>query len=285
MGDEDIAQLERDGKWMELVKALGRQVETTDGKAALHLKIAVLYQDRFANLAEAIKSYERVLSHDPDHRKALDALRALYEKRRDWERLLELEKGELGRVAPEKRGDKALDVARLATTRVSNPSIQLYWWERVLEHQPEHRQAFAELTKLYAHAERWRDLAAVLRRQADAAPGNDDRAAALRKLAFVEAHLLGEPVAAVGRLEIVASLDPLDLDAKQARDSLRRGDPVDWAALGARFVIPGIDIANTKSASLPATDAAIESPPRSPIVWIALGVLVVLAGAATYVLN
>jgi len=292
-GEEDIAQLERDGNWMELVKRLGAHVETVApaDRAAIHLKIAVLYHDRFANHIEAIKSYERVLAHDPDHRKARAALRGLYEQRRDWERLLELEKGELERVAPEKRGDKAIDVARLAAARVSNPNIQLYWWERVLEHEPEHRQAFVELTKLYAHGERWRDLATVLLRQADASPGNDDRAAALRKLAFVEAHCLGEPASAGERLQAVLELDPHDLDVHRIHRELSHGTPVDWAALGDRYVIAGIEIT---AISAPAISPTIGSSPPSPAInptrpvstrtWLAIGALVALGGAAIYAL-
>jgi tRNA A-37 threonylcarbamoyl transferase component Bud32/tetratricopeptide (TPR) repeat protein len=230
-GPADAAKLEAEGRWMELVKLLGKQAETAPPaeQAALHFRIATIYQDRFANMAEAIKSYERVLAHEPDHRKAIEALRSLYEKRRDWEKLLEIEKGELGRTAPEKRADKAVEVAKLASVRVSKPDIQLYWWERVIEHEPDHRQAFDELAKLYAHAGRWTDLAELLRRHAAETRSQDDRAATLRKLAVVQADRLADRAAAIDALAQLLDATPADANAL---GDLRQGKDVAWSSLG-----------------------------------------------------
>lgn len=258
---------------MELVKALGKRVvdAPVSEQAALHLQIATLYHGRFSNLVEAIKSYERVLALEPDHRKALDALRAIYEKRRDWEKLLELEKGELGRTAPEKRADKAIDVARLAAARVSKPDIQLYWWERVIEHEPDHRQAFGELTKLYAHAERFRDLAAILKKQADAAAGNDDRAAALKKLACVQDACLGDRTAAASTLQQIIELDPGDAETKRTLADLRANKTFEWPA---DFRVVGA--ASTSVASTtPIVVAEPAASARPRILWFAVAIVLV----------
>ncbi len=294
-----LEDLEASGRWMEVVKLLGKQVEAAppSAKAALNLRIATIYTERFANMAEAIKAYERVLVHEPDHRTALDALRALYEKRRDWEKLLELEKGELGRTSPEKRADKAVEVAKLASARVSKPDVQLYWWERVLEHEPDHRQAFAELAKLYEHAERWEDLAGLLQRRADIASGHDDRIASLRKLAAVRGGLQADSAGAIEALMEILDLDPNDKVAKQALVDLRANKDVAWSALGEGYRVgerslaqlgdkPAPSIEPSKSPTAPAKPSAVADtgthdpsrPASSKTKLVAAGGLVVALG-------
>ena len=44
-----------------------------------------------------MKAYEAVLAIDPDHAQAVDYLRQMYEKRRDWEKLLGLQRREAER--------------------------------------------------------------------------------------------------------------------------------------------------------------------------------------------
>ena len=60
---------------------------------------AKLVTDRLANHAEAIKLYERVLEVDPTDSPATEQLIALYEKRRDWDKLIALQPGHVEALA------------------------------------------------------------------------------------------------------------------------------------------------------------------------------------------
>ena len=67
-----------------------------------------MYLERSSNQAEAIKCFRRVLDFEPHNREAIEQLKDMYEKRRDWERLVEVMRTEArparraaaGRAAP-----------------------------------------------------------------------------------------------------------------------------------------------------------------------------------------
>ncbi|HEY0194295.1 MAG TPA: hypothetical protein VGC42_24435, partial [Kofleriaceae bacterium] len=83
-------------RWPDLVKILLEKAERVPlegeagqpGKVDIYLQVANLYLERFSNQAEAIKAFERVLELDPYNQQAIDHLLAVYEKRRDWEKLI-----------------------------------------------------------------------------------------------------------------------------------------------------------------------------------------------------
>lgn len=255
------SQYESEGRWMELVKLLSRHAESVTAldKPAVYLQIAAIYHDRFANQAEAIKAYERVLELEAGNKRAVEQLRSLHEKRRDWEKLLELEKGELDRTPPQKRADKAVEVARLAASHVGKPDVTIYWWQRVLDYEPDHRQALAELARSFERAERWLELTSVLEQQVDVAPGNDERARALRALAAVREEQLGDLEAARDTWQRVLDIDPGDAEAKRAIER----------------------IASPTKATVPAN---LASSSKGPMIAIGIGVLA-LAGGAIYLLT
>ena len=102
-------------------------------KVALNLQIANLYLERFSNQAEAIKAFEKVLELDPDNHEAATHLLAVYEKRRDWEKLIKLKEAEIARAPEAQRAELTIEVARMAQTKVKKPEICMYWWEKVVE--------------------------------------------------------------------------------------------------------------------------------------------------------
>ena len=138
-------------------------------KVAIYLQVANLYLERFSNQAEAIKAFEKVLELDPNNAQAIDHLLAVYEKRRDWEKLIKLKEAEVERTPESERAAKVIEVARMAQTKVKKPDICTYWWEKVVQYEPTHEEALAELYKLYERNKEWDKLADICQRQADAA--------------------------------------------------------------------------------------------------------------------
>jgi tetratricopeptide (TPR) repeat protein len=96
--DRLAALYESKKRWPDLVKILGEKAEraeATPDKVAIFLQIANLYLERFSNQAEAIKAFEKVLELDNQNQQATDHLLAVYEKRRDWEKLIKLKEAEV----------------------------------------------------------------------------------------------------------------------------------------------------------------------------------------------
>ena len=75
----------RFNEYVKTLVALAEIVPDVAEKVDLNLKAADLYVSKFANQAEAIKAYERVLDADPENQQAVNFLLQMYEKRRDWE--------------------------------------------------------------------------------------------------------------------------------------------------------------------------------------------------------
>jgi hypothetical protein len=110
-------QLAKEQRWPELIKRLQGRVDaegTSEARVALLMRIAGLFMDKFSNVAEAIKVWQRVLEIDPDHPQANDGLAVNYEKRRDWDKLISLRKSQLARTTdPGRRTQLVDDIARL----------------------------------------------------------------------------------------------------------------------------------------------------------------------------
>jgi len=90
----------------------------------------------------------------------------MYEKRRDWDRLVAVLRQEIARVAdPAERGRRWAEVAKLATEKLKKAAVSIELWGKVLEVNDSDGEALAELEKLYEREKRWQELAAVLDKQ------------------------------------------------------------------------------------------------------------------------
>ncbi|HMG53842.1 MAG TPA: tetratricopeptide repeat protein, partial [Kofleriaceae bacterium] len=219
--DRLCALYEAKKRWPDLVKVLLEKAERVelDDKIALYLQVANLYLERFSNQAEAIKAFERVLELEPNNQLAVDHLLAVYEKRRDWEKLIKLKEAEVERAPDAERAAKVIEVAKMAATKVKKPEICTYWWEKVLQVEPTHEEALAELYKLYERNKEWDKLAEVCSRQADGASDDKLRADALQRLGLLYTEKVENSAKAI---EAWQRLLRLDENNRRAQDALKK---------------------------------------------------------------
>jgi golgin subfamily B member 1 len=221
--DELAAQYESMKRWPDLVSTLAKKAEALDDhgeKVALHLRIANLYIERFSNQAEAIKAFEKVLELDPDHEEAIGHLMAVYEKRRDWEKLLRLKEREIDRIEdPVERAEKTYEVAKLAAARLKKPDVCTTWWARVLETDPAHEEALGELEKLYERGKNWEKLAEVCSKKAAIASDEKAQIDSLQKLGLLYTDKLEDPAKAI---EAWRRLLDIDENHRRAQDAVKK---------------------------------------------------------------
>ncbi|HUT79361.1 MAG TPA: tetratricopeptide repeat protein, partial [Polyangia bacterium] len=221
--DAAIEKYERMERWPDLVKMLKAKGEAMpDGpdKVEVWLQVAQLFLQRFSNQAEAIKAFEQVLEADPTNGQAIDFLKDMYEKRRDWEKLI----GVLQREAEElssgaERAAKLIDIAKLATERLKRPAVCIELWEKVLAEDPENVEAFSDLAGLYERAKEWEKLAAVLSRQVEGVVDAAERGALLQKLGVVYGDKLEDDARAVGAWKALLEINPED---RRAQEQLKK---------------------------------------------------------------
>ena len=99
--DALAAQYETMKRWPDLIALLRKKaavVESAEDKIALHARVANLFLEKFSNQAEAIKAYEAILELDPDNSEALGFVKQMYEKRRDWEKLIAVNQREIDKL-------------------------------------------------------------------------------------------------------------------------------------------------------------------------------------------
>ncbi len=184
--DELAAQYETMKRWPDLISLLRKKasvVEAPAEKVALQLRIANLFIEKFSNQAEAIKAFEAILEIDPENADALAFVKQMYEKRRDWEKLVAVHQREIEKITDDDvRRARRVEVAKLASEKMKKASVSIELWQKVLADDAENIEALGELEKLYEREKMWNELGAVLERQVAVASDATRRAAIYVKL-------------------------------------------------------------------------------------------------------
>ena len=221
--DELVTYYESKKRWPDMVATLkkkGEALEDHDAKVQVFMGIANLYIERFSNQAEAIKAFEKVLELDPENDQAITHLMEVYQKRRDWEKLIRLHEIQIDRTDdPAVRAEKTYEIAKLAATRVKKPDVCIVWWERVLADDPAHEEAIPELYKLYERAKNFEKLAEICAKQANIAPDQKTQVDALQKLGLLYTDKLDNPERAVLAWRQLLDIDP---NHRRATDALKK---------------------------------------------------------------
>ena len=227
--DEKLDKLRTQKRWSDVIRTLLAKAEIhvePAEKVALFREAGALYVERSSNQAEAIKCFERVLEHEPDDAEAIERLKEMYEKRRDWESLIRIMEREAELLDPEDRPLRYAEMAELATKRIRKPDVCIALWEKVREAEPTHPEALASLAQLYERARDWGPLAAILEQLTEADPDPKQ----LQKLGSIYADKLDDDAGAIRAFKMLLTLQP---DDRRAQEQLKRRYVAlkDWEAL------------------------------------------------------
>lgn len=221
--DALAAQYEQMKRWPDLIATLQKkaaQVEDVADKVVTYGRVAKLFQDRFSNVAEAIKAYEQVLALDDSNTEAIAYLKSNYEKRRDWEKLIAVNQREVARIENSvERGQRFVEIAKLASEKLKKPVVSIELWERVLEASPEHTEALAELEKLYEREKMWDKLADVSETQARLFTDTAKKVAMLQKLGVLFTDRVKDAARATNAWRELLAVDP---ENRRAQDAIKK---------------------------------------------------------------
>jgi tetratricopeptide (TPR) repeat protein len=242
--DALVGQLESSAnpRWPDIISLLRKKaaaVEAPEEKIALLLRVANLYIERFQNQAEAIKCFEAILEIDAANPEAIAYLKQMYEKRRDWDRLIAVLRQEVGRIEDtSERARRWAEVAKLATEKLKKVPVSIELWSKVLEIDNSDAEALAELEKLYEREKRWEELAAVLQKQVDLTVDPAKRGVLLPKLALLCTEKLQKLDRAIVAWKTLLDAEP---DNRRAQDALRKLylQNKDWDALEGFYSVQG----------------------------------------------
>lgn len=220
--DAALAKFLDQKRWSDVIKTTLAKAEIVqDGatKVGLLADAGRMYLERSSNQAEAIKCYRRALDLDPTHAEAIEKLKDMYEKRRDWERLVEVMRTECNLLDPAAQPARRVQIALLATERLRKPEICIDLWRDVLTVDPNHGEAIAALIGLYERAREWGALADVLERKTHTTPERTEQLLLLQKLGMIYADKLNSDEGAIETFKRVLELDPED---RRAQEQLKK---------------------------------------------------------------
>jgi tetratricopeptide (TPR) repeat protein len=220
--DEALERFTSQKRWSDVIRTLlakADAVDATSERVDLLKQAGTLYVERSANQAEAIKCFERVLEEEPYDPDALARLKEMYEKRRDWERLVRVMEREAERLDPAERAQRYLEMAQLATERLRKPDLCIELWRHVLDDDPNHPDALVALANLYERAREWAPLAEVLDRRVEQVTDEAELRQLLQKLGMIYADKLDD---ADGAVRVFRRLLEIDPDDRRAQEQLKR---------------------------------------------------------------
>ena len=216
--DEEREKFEGQRRWSDVIRTILAKadiVQEPAQKVELLREAGNMYIERSSNQAEAIKVYEQVLEYEPQDLEAIERLKEMYEKRRDWESLIAVMDREAQMLEPADRPIRYVEMADLAQKRIRKPETVIPLWEKVLEVEPTHPEALDALSQLYERSREWEKLATVLETLTDADPDPKQ----LQKLGSIYADKIGDDVGAVRAFTKLLTIDP---DDRRAQEQLKR---------------------------------------------------------------
>ncbi len=223
-----------DGRHVDLAALLEDDLARTDDaeeRIALLLRLARLQDDRLGDVAAAATACERVLEASPGHVLALRTLSSLYDRAGRFAELVALSERLLAVTRDPRAAVSLLQrTAEVQEEHLGDPLAAAATQERILRLDPAHRPALRALGRIYAGAGRWRELVALWRTDAEAAPSPESAAALLVRGAEILEQRLGDATESMAAYREVLTLSPAHVGALGALARLHRARG-EWESL------------------------------------------------------
>ena len=214
-------------RWNDLIGVLQRKAdllakspEARAEQARLLKRVAQLWIDKFSNHNQAVKPLEDLYAIDPDDAETVARLRDIYNKRRSWRSLLDLERRQLDvlEAHPERmpnadawvkeRRTRLTELAKLAQDRLGDSIEAIGIWNRLLEIDEGDEGALVALASLYEKEKRFTALIEILLRQKSRSKDVKTQVALLEKIGTLLAEKLLAAAPAVDIYREIVRLQP-----------------------------------------------------------------------------
>jgi golgin subfamily B member 1 len=206
---------------LDAIPVLRESIERTsdpDGRVELLRKLAVVLEERAADLDGAFEAWRDVLDVVPDDLPALDRMESLDMRQQRYERLFDTLALRVDVLPPQERPAVLRRMAAMADERLGDLASSALNYEQALTLEPDDDTTAEALADVLTRAERWADLAELLRARADRTEDPKARAELFRRRALTLAERLEDADAAADAWRQVLEAG----DDEQALRALRR---------------------------------------------------------------
>lgn len=269
---EMYEKLNRASELINMLQEKAALVSTESAQVAIHEQIAELFLEKFRNQAEAIKAYEAILELRPHHLGAISFLKEMYEKRREWEKLIDVHKREIDTLETDaEKAEGFKEIAQLASDRLRDAEVATELWLEVRQLAPEDPAALDALETLYEKSRDYEKLADILEKKVHHLDSDEEKMKLFQKLGMLCADRLEDSERATRAWQQALELDRDDLKAKKALERLYI-DEQNWEALEAFYA--GYDahqdlvrVLETLAGTVSEDDTKIELLLRAARIW------------------
>ncbi len=265
-------KLNRSSELVAMLQQKAELVRSRRDKVAIWSQIAELFLEKFRNQAEAIKAYEKVLEIEPLHGPAIAFLKEMYEKRRDWESLIEIHKREISTFDdPADKVAGLKEVASLASDKLRKPEVASELWLEVRAIAPQDADALDALESLYEKSKDYGALGEILEQKAEITEDVDERMKLYQKMGLLYSDRLSDAEGAISAWRKALDLAPDDLKAQKSLERLfidnRRFDDLEAFYGGRDAWSDLVRLLGTLSGTIKEDDVKIDLLLRSARIW------------------
>ncbi|MBI5482640.1 MAG: tetratricopeptide repeat protein [Deltaproteobacteria bacterium] len=165
-------------EWERLIDVYEVMVAHSDDavrKVELLHTIAQIYERQLEKSVDAFGAFARALKVDSQNEQTIGHLERLAGDTGKWAELAQLYEEELGKILEAPRQiEMLLRLARVYEEELNAADQAIATFRRVLEADPENRDAILALDRLYFALEKWPELADILRREIRLAASDED---------------------------------------------------------------------------------------------------------------
>ena len=214
------------GNYQEIFKTLGKLADLAVDKAkrsSYLRKMAEIAELKLGLAEEALKIWDEVCALDPEDTMALRQLQRLYRSKGDWNAFVDVCERELPLVQDDKERQIMLlqDIAIAAERELKDEYLAQHAYTRMLDIDPENRDAMVALRELFKRGEQFDRLSEILYKMEGSSSFTPDEV-----LGFYEEHArlltdeLVRPEEAIILWNKVLESRPEDVEAMKALEGL-----------------------------------------------------------------
>ncbi|HEX3343171.1 MAG TPA: tetratricopeptide repeat protein, partial [Polyangiaceae bacterium] len=193
-------------------------------KVELLHRIARLFEDAVGDHASAFDTYARALPLDDGNEQTLGNLERLAMAVNRWPEVSKLYDAQLDKLDGGENKDRFVELglrnAQIFEVQLEDVDGAIARYQRVVDSDPENLTAIRALDRLYAHTERWAELAAILGREAEIGQSPDEVLELKYRLGQVEQTRLGNLDAAIAAYRDVINAAPEHQATLEALEAL-----------------------------------------------------------------
>lgn len=183
------AQYSKLRKWPLLIDVYQTRADVVDGAERLSVlaEMADIYLNQLRKIPEAQDVYEAILDEDPHHKASLEAMTALYEKKREWDQWAEYsQRLAETRESAEERSLAYQELAHFAEKKIRQSDLALSLWERAYQEDDQAPDPLRALLSMYEQQKMWSEFDVTTTRLIElSAIEDDERVQVIFKVASV----------------------------------------------------------------------------------------------------